>query len=178
MKYFGSGVIICTAFIHLLAPSWEALTSPCLGEDSGELFSLRRHFPALVQLPLTSPWRPKTFDTVWASYPWTPAIAMFSVFAIFLTELIAHRTGASYLKRRGLRAHDPHAAGANRASHTTHGLHTQPLQGEDGGLIGGNKGHGAHEESAVAHTHEEEELIDENAVAQIIGVAILEFGVM
>jgi zinc transporter 1/2/3 len=29
-KYFGSGVIIATAFIHLLAPASEALTNPCL----------------------------------------------------------------------------------------------------------------------------------------------------
>ncbi|OJJ46961.1 hypothetical protein ASPZODRAFT_1863327 [Penicilliopsis zonata CBS 506.65] len=29
-KYFGSGVIIATAFIHLLAPAEEALTDPCL----------------------------------------------------------------------------------------------------------------------------------------------------
>ncbi|KAF8866788.1 Zinc/iron permease [Acephala macrosclerotiorum] len=29
-KYFGSGVIIATAFIHLLAPATEALQSPCL----------------------------------------------------------------------------------------------------------------------------------------------------
>jgi len=30
-KFFGSGVIIATAFIHLLAPGIEELTSPCLG---------------------------------------------------------------------------------------------------------------------------------------------------
>ncbi|KAL8994112.1 MAG: hypothetical protein Q9188_007161 [Gyalolechia gomerana] len=29
-KYFGSGIIIATAFIHLLAPAHEALTNPCL----------------------------------------------------------------------------------------------------------------------------------------------------
>ncbi|KAL1305228.1 hypothetical protein AAFC00_002145 [Neodothiora populina] len=29
-KFFGSGVIIATAFIHLLAPANEALTNPCL----------------------------------------------------------------------------------------------------------------------------------------------------
>ncbi|KAI9733181.1 MAG: hypothetical protein M1818_007299 [Claussenomyces sp. TS43310] len=29
-KYFGSGVIIATAFIHLLAPATQALQSPCL----------------------------------------------------------------------------------------------------------------------------------------------------
>lgn len=30
VKYFGSGVIVATAFIHLLAPAVEALTSECL----------------------------------------------------------------------------------------------------------------------------------------------------
>ena len=29
-KYFGSGIIVATAFIHLLAPAVEALTDPCL----------------------------------------------------------------------------------------------------------------------------------------------------
>jgi zinc transporter 1/2/3 len=29
-KYFGSGVIIATAFIHLLAPAEQALSNPCL----------------------------------------------------------------------------------------------------------------------------------------------------
>ena len=29
-KYFGSGVIVATAFIHLLAPANQALTNPCL----------------------------------------------------------------------------------------------------------------------------------------------------
>ena len=29
-KYFGSGVIVATAFIHLLAPAHQALTNPCL----------------------------------------------------------------------------------------------------------------------------------------------------
>ena len=29
-KYFGSGVIVATAFIHLLAPANDALTDPCL----------------------------------------------------------------------------------------------------------------------------------------------------
>ncbi|KAF3939354.1 hypothetical protein ABW19_dt0206335 [Dactylella cylindrospora] len=32
VKYFGSGVIVATAFIHLLAPANESLTSPCLNE--------------------------------------------------------------------------------------------------------------------------------------------------
>ncbi|KAF3312910.1 hypothetical protein TWF173_006493 [Orbilia oligospora] len=32
VKYFGSGVIVATAFIHLLAPANEALTNPCLND--------------------------------------------------------------------------------------------------------------------------------------------------
>ncbi|KAL9713459.1 hypothetical protein Ac2012v2_003069 [Leucoagaricus gongylophorus] len=32
-KYFGSGVIIATAFIHLLSPGMDALTSPCLPDS-------------------------------------------------------------------------------------------------------------------------------------------------
>ncbi|EWC46543.1 hypothetical protein DRE_04266 [Drechslerella stenobrocha 248] len=32
VKYFGSGVIVATAFIHLLAPANEALGSPCLND--------------------------------------------------------------------------------------------------------------------------------------------------
>lgn len=31
VKYFGSGVIIATAFIHLLAPAQEELGNECLG---------------------------------------------------------------------------------------------------------------------------------------------------
>lgn len=31
-KYFGSGVITATAFVHLLMPSYNALTAPCLGD--------------------------------------------------------------------------------------------------------------------------------------------------
>lgn len=34
-KYFGSGVIIATAFLHLLAPSVEELSSPCLNKAFG-----------------------------------------------------------------------------------------------------------------------------------------------
>ncbi|KAK6505110.1 hypothetical protein TWF481_007032 [Arthrobotrys musiformis] len=32
VKYFGSGVIVATAFIHLLAPANEALSNPCLND--------------------------------------------------------------------------------------------------------------------------------------------------
>ena len=44
-KYFGSGVIIATAFIHLLAPAYSELTSPCLGAAWQDYV---RHSPQLV----------------------------------------------------------------------------------------------------------------------------------
>ncbi|KAI3401715.1 hypothetical protein diail_9379 [Diaporthe ilicicola] len=61
-KYFGSGVIIATAFIHLLAPANEALGSPCFSEDS-----------------------------VIAAYSWAEGIALMTVFSMFFIELLASR---------------------------------------------------------------------------------------
>lgn len=58
IKYFGSGVIIATAFIHLLAPSIGALYSPCLNPDS-----------------------------VITQYPWPEGICLMTVFAMFFVEL-------------------------------------------------------------------------------------------
>lgn len=61
-KYFGSGVIIATAFIHLLAPANEALGSPCFPEDAAI-----------------------------ASYPWPEGIALMTIFFMFFIELLASR---------------------------------------------------------------------------------------
>lgn len=61
-KYFGSGVIIGTAFVHLLAPANEALGSPCFPEDSAI-----------------------------AAYPWPEGIALMTIFTMFFIELLASR---------------------------------------------------------------------------------------
>lgn len=61
-KFFGSGVIIATAFIHLLAPANEALGSPCFPEES-----------------------------VIAGYPWPEGIALMTIFLMFFIELLASR---------------------------------------------------------------------------------------
>jgi solute carrier family 39 (zinc transporter), member 1/2/3 len=60
-KFFGSGVIIATAFIHLLASSFTELGDPCLS----------------------------TFWDV--DYPWSAAFSMIAVFSLFLVELFAMR---------------------------------------------------------------------------------------
>jgi len=59
IKYFGSGVIVGTAFIHLLAPAVAALHSPCLNPES----------------PISR-------------YPWPEGICLMTVFAMFLAELL------------------------------------------------------------------------------------------
>ncbi|KEY70047.1 hypothetical protein S7711_09873 [Stachybotrys chartarum IBT 7711] len=60
-RFFGSGVIIATALMHLLAPAIAALYSPCLNEGS-----------AITE------------------YAWPEAICLMSIFAMFLAELLAN----------------------------------------------------------------------------------------
>ncbi|KAI1800023.1 ZIP zinc/iron transport family [Daldinia bambusicola] len=60
-KYFGSGVIIGTAFMHLLSPAFEALKSPCLPDG-----------------PIND-------------YDWAAGICLMTVFVMFTIELLASR---------------------------------------------------------------------------------------
>ncbi|GAA6000025.1 hypothetical protein JCM10207_006018 [Rhodosporidiobolus poonsookiae] len=180
-KYFGSGVIIATSFIHLLAPAFEALGSECL-------------------------------TGAWGDYDWAPAIAMASVFGIFLVELVATRTGSSFLRKRGLQVHDPHhSRGRNEVGHSGHGTHVDPPTtatttgtevigievdngtkavapaeegdieaGKAAGAPGGHShGHGhAHSHGHSHGSTDDDDMINESAFAQCMGVAILEFGVL
>lgn len=60
-RYFGAGVIIATAFIHLLDPAYEAIgPASCVGMTGG-----------------------------WAQYTWPPSIAMASVMFTFLLDFFA-----------------------------------------------------------------------------------------
>ncbi|KAI9641827.1 hypothetical protein NHQ30_009687 [Ciborinia camelliae] len=62
-RYFGAGVIIATAFIHLLDPAYgEIGPNTCVG--------MTGH---------------------WADYSWTPAIVLFSVLSIFLMDFAAEQ---------------------------------------------------------------------------------------
>lgn len=98
---------------------------------------------------------------------------MFAVFSIFIVELVAHRAGASYLKKRGLSGVDHHKQSGNDLTHSTHGLHvSEPSErladaetGLDKTALSSEEGH--------SHSHSQgDELIDETAMAQILGVAV------
>ncbi|KAJ6586228.1 ZIP-like iron-zinc transporter [Mycena sp. CBHHK59/15] len=120
-KYFGSGVIIATAFIHLLSPGLDELSSDCLS-------------PA------------------WLEYPYALVLCLLSIFSIFILEL-----------KLGVQ-HDPH--GHNAGSHAAHGP-----EGADSPPT--KYVADAEEQSTHKVTH-----LDDSASAQIIGIAILEFGVL
>jgi zinc transporter 1/2/3 len=105
---------------------------------------------------------------------------MFSVFSIFIVELIAFRWGTSKLARLGVHYGStlsgsiwfylpplpfPDAHGHSHGSHAAHGpegMFTAPESG--------NHEHVEDPEKQAAHL--------DSAAAQIIGVAILEFGVL
>ncbi len=62
-RYFGAGVIVATAFIHLLDPAYNVIGPyTCVGLTPG-----------------------------WDSFPWTPAIVLLSVMLIFLLDFGAKR---------------------------------------------------------------------------------------
>ncbi|KAJ7774041.1 ZIP-like iron-zinc transporter [Mycena metata] len=133
-KYFGSGVIIATAFIHLLDPATYELTSSCLS-------------PA------------------WQEYPYALALCMLSIMSIFILELVAFRWGTSRLQKLGIN-HDPH--GHNVGGHAAHGPEGSPSEL--------TKSVDDIEEQGPNHKMRGH--LDDSAAAQIIGIAILEFGVL
>ncbi|THH10716.1 hypothetical protein EW146_g8287 [Bondarzewia mesenterica] len=140
-KYFGSGVIIATAFIHLLSPALSELTSPCLASG-------------------------------WQDYPYALALALLSIFSIFIVELLAFRIGTAKLRKLGI-THDAHGHGVG--AHSAHGPEGSQL-GPAGGEEVAKKENDTVSEADIENQHKHDD--DASALAQIIGVAILEFGVM
>lgn len=141
-KYFGSGVIIATAFIHLLAPALEALGSECLAEG-------------------------------WQDYPYALALAMLSIFSIFIIEIVAFRWGTAKLKKLGI-THDQHG-------HTIGGQHAAHGP-EDPEAPMPHAPVGKDEASSVSSQNDDLSLprhsLGTSPATQIIGIAILEFGVI
>ncbi|KAF5371422.1 hypothetical protein D9757_009999 [Collybiopsis confluens] len=140
-KYFGSGVIIATSFIHLLSPAIEELSSPCLPEG-------------------------------WSEYPYALALCLLSIFAIFIVELVAFRWGTAILTKIGIR-HDAH--GHDSGSHTAHGPEGEMMTSNSSSKDVESSGMSQDPQSET-HQHSDSKL--DSAVAQVIGVAVLEFGVV
>jgi len=150
-KYFGSGVIIATAFIHLLDPAIDELSSPCL-------------------------------HGTWTEYPWALALSMFGVFAIFFLELFAFRVGTEKLRKLGF-GYDPHAHNVAGGSHAAHGPEQFNRENpeDNGQAIRPAKSVDDDIEkragSSEVHIDIQPGVLDD-PIPQILGVAILEFGVL
>ncbi|KAG7561854.1 hypothetical protein FFLO_02671 [Filobasidium floriforme] len=150
-KYFGSGVIIATAFIHLLAPAFDALGSPCLSGG-------------------------------WVKYDWAAAIAMAAVYLIFFIEFAAYRIGTARLAKYNLN----YCESSHRAKRA-HGVPSSTpaqLEGGNGSPGAGRVGSTAARKSELSDSDSESDITPEydttttDGVAQLIAVAILEFGVI
>jgi zinc transporter 1/2/3 len=154
-KYFGSGVIIATAFIHLLAPANEALGNPCL-----------------VGQTISS-------DT----YPWPEAIALMTAFVMFFLELMTmryakfggHDHGDGHSHDHSHSHGDEHSVESKRI---TPDEETPPrashVRGED--HLGHQRDH--MDNSALGENWESQGIIPETYAAQLTAVFILEFGVI
>jgi zinc transporter 1/2/3 len=109
---------------------------------------------------------------------------MMGVFSIFYVELIAFRWGTSRLKALGI-GHDPHGHGVAGAAHAAHGPEPEQQQVHDASngapsdLLSGledvekNVDTNKHD-----HVHHHGHVNQDHVAAQIIGVGILEFGVV
>ncbi|KAL7911347.1 ZIP zinc/iron transport family [Trichoderma velutinum] len=99
-RYFGSGVIIATAFIHLLDPAYEEIgPASCVGLTGG-----------------------------WAQYTWPPALAMTSAMLIFLLDFLAEyyvdrKYKLAHVEVEGTITSDP------TVPHSHQGLHSADQDG-------------------------------------------------
>ncbi|KZV66307.1 ZIP-like iron-zinc transporter [Peniophora sp. CONT] len=144
-KYFGSGVIIATAFIHLLAPALDELGSDCL-------------------------------DPKWQDYPYALALALLSIFLLFVAELFAFRIGTAKLKRLGIPSYDAHGHGLG--SHAAHGPESSSHNHAGNDLEGQQQDSMTKKLDTESTSSQESAEAMHSALAQIIGISILEFGVV
>ncbi|RVD88215.1 uncharacterized protein DFL_002410 [Arthrobotrys flagrans] len=150
-RYFGAGVIVATAFIHLLAPAYEAIgPASCVGMTGG-----------------------------WAEYTWPPAIALVSIMLIFLVDVIAERYaeakfGAAHGHGGGIEdgRTEAEVAGEATGSKVTSmaGFSQEPKEASNGkGKSDSSGEHGGDEDSVYNRR---------NFYSQFSAFLILEFGVI
>lgn len=82
-KFFGSGVILATGFIHLLEPASEALGPANLQSAGGCL------------------------DDAWGEYPYAFGICLAALFGVFVLQLVLFRLGTERLNKLGLAQDGP-----------------------------------------------------------------------
>lgn len=159
-KYFGSGVIIATAFIHLLAPaaSDEELGSPCLNSN-------------------------------FQNYPFAFAFAMISMFMVFVIELFSYRLGSKIANKLAYDPHAgghhhamEHGANSNFDRSDVPGASgVKGFSPDDIENTAENRADGSAAEAKVVSDMASEtstQVALSTQASEILGVLILEFGVV
>lgn len=143
-KYLGSGVIIATAFIHLLPPAINELTSLCLG-------------------------------TAWNTHPYPLMLTFLMFFTICVFGILAFHVGMGKLMRLGIH-YDPYGfrMGAfiahYREADSSPALTFSDDDSELEKTENGNDFEAGYKQASLAP--------NENAMARLIAVAVLEFGII
>ncbi|TKY90119.1 hypothetical protein EX895_000117 [Sporisorium graminicola] len=157
-KYFGSGVIIATAFIHLLAAaaSDEELGSTCLNSN-------------------------------FQNYPFAFAFAMIALFAVFVVEVLAFRVGSDYAQKLAYDPHagghhhamehggNPNHTSEQPSNSVVKSVSSDDIENPAAIQAGGSAAEGkivADSDSAATT------LALSTQASEILGVMILEFGVV
>ncbi|OTA95740.1 hypothetical protein M434DRAFT_378613 [Hypoxylon sp. CO27-5] len=160
-KYFGSGVIIGTAFMHLLSPAFDALKSPCLPDG-----------------PIND-------------YDWAAGICLMTVFVMFTIELLASRFDFFGHNHSDAHAIDPSLDILKKGSQTTSPSPARDVEAgsankenhgsrNDNGLgLPTDVSYPPGGEDHLGHQREHHETDNHTAfAAQMTGLFILEFGVV
>ncbi|KAK4540450.1 hypothetical protein LTR36_009196 [Oleoguttula mirabilis] len=171
-RYFGAGVIVATAFIHLLDPAYSEIGPlTCVGMTGG-----------------------------WAEYSWPPAIALLSCMAVFLMDFAAERYvekkyGMAHGTPSDERAGRPRVGSvdaaalqyslSHRPSGDPHQTHQHLHSGEQDGTAPAPNHHvnpkafeGGESGETISVMTEKELAVETSFRQQIAAFLILEFGVV
>ncbi|GAA5991051.1 hypothetical protein JCM11641_006603 [Rhodosporidiobolus odoratus] len=159
-KFFGSGVILATGFIHLLEPATDEIGEGSTISAGG------------------------CIDDAWGEYPYAFALCLISLFLVFVTQIVGFRVGSAKLAKLGVK-NPPHIHVAGHPGHVQaqDAAATTASQGGIGAETSGSVD--SMEKGGLTPMHSEDgafafhDASEENPViAQAMAVATLEFGTM
>ncbi|GEQ70839.1 hypothetical protein JCM33374_g4519 [Metschnikowia sp. JCM 33374] len=152
-KYFGSGVIVATAFIHLLYHANSTLSGDCLGE-------------------------------AWGQYPYALGIMLVTLFALLLSEFLAHKYVENKIGAAAVHEHS-HFGNENAYVKKDRVIDDEDSEGtksneqididvKDSAQLSQAPGHQDKEAMLTPMTTEQ----SEQYFGQLVAVCVLEFGVL
>ncbi|GAA5949382.1 hypothetical protein JCM3765_003391 [Sporobolomyces pararoseus] len=147
-KFFGSGVILATGFIHLLEPATDALGST---RDNGGCL-----------------------NNAWGEYPYAFGICLTSLYFVFVIQLVAFRLGSARLAKIGMGERHIHVSGhgghvATQDAPATNSSSPAGSLDKEQALL--------NDSSSSLDTGYMDASEQNPLIAQVMGVSTLEFGV-